>query len=646
MNAARHPAAAAQPRLARTLACESLEPRAMFALLNVLDGSLAPPAEVIGLPPEPLAVGSITYSATARTISIAGSNAHNDVVNVFINRRAGNGAGDLPDLLTVTLANINTPQSFAISPAAVDKIFFFGYGGNDFLDNRTSLPLQADGGAGNDVLLGGTGADNLLGGDGDDYLDGRVGNDRLSGQNGNDVLFGDEGTDWLYGGAGVDFLFGGNGNDALYGEAGNDKLYGGAGRDNLSGGAGTNTNYTDFGPDRAVSASGFSSFDWFDRYLKDPSVRAQARFLYRDGVITRGDMLQIYKTISTDGVESVLPFNGTVTANELADLKALVDAKVNFQVDTRYFAQRIAFGDPANATYQAQPLGNLAAGVRGSHLDKLVDKWFKGGDLPVIEDRTLRTLRYERVAGQLFVGGPSYTDIDQGSVGDCYLMAALGEVAQHAPSLIQNMFADNGDDTWTVRFFRGGSPVYVTVNRLLPAFGYGTGVPWAAGWGIDSMGFQRGTNDAANELWVALIEKAYAQLNASGGIGQDGTNSYLGIESGLISDAFHHITGRSASYTSLWYLISPPSASGLINAINSGYAVGLATKEDPASDLIVPSHAYMVTGYNATTRMFQLFNPHGFWNNNGPGGASQSPILEASWDAILANFAGYTKVLI
>ncbi|MCS6297679.1 MAG: hypothetical protein H8K09_15700 [Nitrospira sp.] len=137
----------------------------------------------------------------------------------------------------------------------------------------------ADGGAGNDTLMGEMGADVLLGGDGndvlrgenrpagwvsvyydnfmwnrlaqsavismsggDDYLDGGGGNDVLVGDGGNDILLGSAGDDRLYGEsdftqtiAGDDWLDGGDGNDSLFGGAGADMLSGGDGDDLLVG---------------------------------------------------------------------------------------------------------------------------------------------------------------------------------------------------------------------------------------------------------------------------------------------------------------------------------------------------------------------------------------------------------------------------
>ena len=81
---------------------------------------------------------------------------------------------------------------------------------------------NADGGAGNDTLLGNAQGNLLRGNAGNDWLEGRAGNDALEGGFGNDRL---------HGGLGADRLAGGQGNDTLIGGQGADLLAGGAGAD-------------------------------------------------------------------------------------------------------------------------------------------------------------------------------------------------------------------------------------------------------------------------------------------------------------------------------------------------------------------------------------------------------------------------------
>ena len=80
-------------------------------------------------------------------------------------------------------------------PFSISGLVLKGGGGNDLLQNKTSLPSLLLGGAGDDTLLGGSGSDSISGG---------TGNDVLSGGRGNDLLDGDEGKDTLSGGRGSD----------------------------------------------------------------------------------------------------------------------------------------------------------------------------------------------------------------------------------------------------------------------------------------------------------------------------------------------------------------------------------------------------------------------------------------------------------
>src|SRR5205085_5846272 len=115
---------------------------------------------------------------------------------------------------------------------------------------------------------------------------------------------------------------------------------------------------------------------------------------------------------------------------------------------------------------------------------------------------------YKPAAGTLFgAAGPSFIDVEQGSLGDCWYMADLEEVAFKSPSLIRDMFIDNGDYTYTVRFFRNGSdtPDYVTVDRFLPVRDDSDlATPT---WGHNRFIFgNQGDlySDSNNKIWVAL----------------------------------------------------------------------------------------------------------------------------------------------
>jgi Ca2+-binding RTX toxin-like protein len=65
---------------------------------------------------------------------------------------------------------------------------------------------NAQGGSGNDILIGNSDGNVLTGNNGNDNLAGRIGNDELYGGAGNDSLDGGDGTDYLSGGAGTDTI--------------------------------------------------------------------------------------------------------------------------------------------------------------------------------------------------------------------------------------------------------------------------------------------------------------------------------------------------------------------------------------------------------------------------------------------------------
>ncbi len=190
-----------------------------------------------------LMAGDISFNASSGVLYMEGTGVR-DSAEIVVNTQ---GTATVSDDRVVARVVSNDGQNVSriaknFKLSAVNKIVFNGYGGNDKFNNLTSIPSEADGGAGVDILLGGFGNDVIYGGDHNDYIDGRAGNDRLYGGAQHDVIFGDKGNDILFGGAGNDRLFGGAGSDTLWGELGSDILDGGAGVEaKMVGGIGADT---------------------------------------------------------------------------------------------------------------------------------------------------------------------------------------------------------------------------------------------------------------------------------------------------------------------------------------------------------------------------------------------------------------------
>lgn len=93
---------------------------------------------------------------------------------------------------------------------------------------------------------GGEGDDTIIGDGTYNYLYGNAGNDSLMGEAGGDIVDGGDGNDFLDGGDDIDFVWGGAGDDTVSGGGGNDELWGGSGADFLDGGTGVDfADYSD-----------------------------------------------------------------------------------------------------------------------------------------------------------------------------------------------------------------------------------------------------------------------------------------------------------------------------------------------------------------------------------------------------------------
>jgi len=100
----------------------------------------------------------------------------------------------------------NTVENFVFSEISSTTFGFTATAtaGNDLVIGNLAGAVTADGGLGEDIMVGGSSADSLAGGAGNDFLNGGAGNDQLNGGDGNDEIDGDAGNDTLSGGLGDD----------------------------------------------------------------------------------------------------------------------------------------------------------------------------------------------------------------------------------------------------------------------------------------------------------------------------------------------------------------------------------------------------------------------------------------------------------
>lgn len=208
--------------------------------------------------------------------------------------------------------------------------------------------------------------------------------------------------------------------------------------------------------------------------------------------------------------------------------------------------------------------------------------------------------------GQLFVDGVSYDDVLQGSIANCYMVGAFSAIAHTDPQAIQNAITDNNDGTFTVRFYeRQGysgpmQEVKITIDGDLPQTSMGSS--------------QYGKARDKQELWVGLMEKAYAQWK--GGYEAIGNGGRAG-------EVMEAITGRNDNY--IW--INSSSQDRLFDTIrrnaenNVPMAAGTHGKDsgvDYTGTGVYAWHVYTVLGAEEVDgeKFIQLRNP---WGRVEPG---------------------------
>jgi hypothetical protein len=340
---------------------------------------------------------------------------------------------------------------------------------------------------------------------------------------------------------------------------------------------------------------------------------ATAQQLTANNSLTYNGMLTILQDAAVGGM----------TATKFSALQTLASMLNQPNgLSTSAYVQQIADdvinGNSANAVWNGgssttTALGNLSATSTQTQVTELIGEWFLGTDLPSLSvsgigEENLNPT-YQASTLPLFgaSGTPKYTDVNQGYLGDCYFVSALGETALQDPSLIENMITNNGNGTYSVEFYVNGQADYVTVNSQLPAMG--GGYDWANG---STLEFANGPVS-----WVALVEKAFAELN-----GQSAAANYGGHPTG---DAYEDLNGGTAislseitDQTFNTYNLSSGESTTTLNSLMStlyadfkaGDEIILSTPNQDNGNL-VGDHMYMITGVNSSAGTISIQNP---WN--------------------------------
>ncbi|MBA0851502.1 hypothetical protein Goshw_020885 [Gossypium schwendimanii] len=214
----------------------------------------------------------------------------------------------------------------------------------------------------------------------------------------------------------------------------------------------------------------------------------------------------------------------------------------------------------------------------------------------------------------LFSGAANPSDVCQGRLGDCWFLSAvavLTEVSQISEVIITPEYNEEG--IYTVRFCIQGEWVPVVVDDWIPCESLGK--PAFA------------TSRKGNELWVSILEKAYAKLHGS----------YEALEGGLVQDALVDLTGGAGEEIDMRSpqaqidLASGRLWSQLLQFKREGFLLGAGSPSGSdvhvSSSGIVQGHAYSLLQVREVDghKLVQIRNP---WANevewNGPWSDSSS----------------------
>ncbi|KAL7174700.1 hypothetical protein ACSBR2_033859 [Camellia fascicularis] len=208
----------------------------------------------------------------------------------------------------------------------------------------------------------------------------------------------------------------------------------------------------------------------------------------------------------------------------------------------------------------------------------------------------------------LFSGAANPSDVCQGRLGDCWFLSAvavLTEVSQISEVIITPEYNEEG--IYTVRFCIQGEWVPVVIDDWIPC--ESPGKPAFA------------TSRKGNELWVSILEKAYAKLHGS----------YEALEGGLVQDALVDLTGGAGEEIDMRSaqaqidLASGRLWSQLLRFKQEGFLLGAGSPSGSdvhiSSSGIVQGHAYSLLQVREVDghKLVQIRNP---WANevewNGP----------------------------
>ena len=283
-----------------------------------------------------------------------------------------------------------------------------------------------------------------------------------------------------------------------------------------------------------------------------------------------------------------------------------------------------------------------------------VDPYFVPGPRSVTHGEERRMVHWRRPSEffkgeyKVFLDSIEPNDIKQGLLGDCWLMCALASLAER-PQLVKRLFVTTQVTPYgiyRIRLCKNGEWQTVSVDDYFPCAPFDTPI------------FSR---SHGNELWVLLVEKAYAKLHGNylllkGGWAREGMLDLTGCPT-LGYDFQSEEVKELVEEDLLWPLLRQfDQEAALISASTPGEDRWSESRGQDRKGGLIGGHAYSVIQVREaySQRLLNIRNPwgnfewDGAWSDKSPLWTDRmksalKPVLEENDGTFWMNYEDFLK---
>jgi Calpain family cysteine protease/Bacterial pre-peptidase C-terminal domain len=362
--------------------------------------------------------------------------------------------------------------------------------------------------------------------------------------------------------------------------------------------------------------------------------------------LERSDILSLFNETTKDN---------TISSTEISDLKSVLTnaERFNIKESHKFLLERVVNGLPNTPSVQ--------------QFTNLVDTWFKGTKRPSPSytgkgdsargqqpEKTVQ-FTYLPIQGSLFGNvarspvGVRGRDINQGGIGNCAYLAALDALiavprfqgSENTTSTFLNQSVENnGDGTYTIRFFNQGKAFYVTIdNQVATTKQDNNDTLYMANRGGVSSDSSTLLSDDNNSIWGPLMEKAYAQFREflQGSNGKQTGYDLIG-NGAQLNETLEYVTGRKVDYIGSEEF-KQVTFDRIKTALQQGRSITVGT--DKATPLLVATHAFALTAVREEANGSQRIVVRNPWGRDGgsqASGVDEDGYIELTFENFIQSF--------